>query len=568
MSKKDAPSSAGEPQRATVELKPILGVRPGIYLTVIYGLILVLVVFFVLFYPGLRNRGSYISIDVRPGYATVKVDGVFAGTAPSTIFVKNGSRKIEVGKAFFSTVTKNLVVHGRVFATLFVPSRQRVTVDLSIMDLKGLVEHAVDDFSRNPSVPQIVSDTAWAAYGKTSYNLEDLTTGLYDFVDNCMYFMNPALDISSTTTTAEKQLVELLRAGTRISSFGTFLTPSNFISFVNKSIQIKEKYENSPSWLLLALSREHGKSLTSSNWLLGHFAAYRNDLSRYYQPNLYYTPGGAGGGAVAIIGGVRFRSIPPGTIVMGKDDNLEALGKSIDLLLPHPVSITPFYLSETEVTNRQYKLFLDDTPKWRHANLAMLVQVGLVSDGYLSDWLNDLPPAGKEDMPLTTVSYDAASAYCEWLTQAMHAQFPGMIARLPAEVEWEWAARGGLRGMPYPLGEKPGNSVFFTSGTTGPSRAGSSEPNGYGLRDMMGNVWEWCGDSFAASDYLLSSLDPRRNTALIAAHPVVNDKAVRGGAWNNQKDVIKVYTRGSQPRDWCSPFLGFRVAVASAAAGR
>ncbi len=65
--------------------------------------------------------------------------------------------------------------------------------------------------------------------------------------------------------------------------------------------------------------------------------------------------------------------------------------------------------------------------------------------------------------------------------------------------------------MPYPLGEKPGAAVLSVKGITGPSRAGTSEPNGYGLRDMVGNVWEWCADSFAPAAYLLSSLDPKKN---------------------------------------------------------
>jgi formylglycine-generating enzyme required for sulfatase activity len=116
--------------------------------------------------------------------------------------------------------------------------------------------------------------------------------------------------------------------------------------------------------------------------------------------------------------------------------------------------------------------------------------------------------------------------------------------------------------MPYPLGEKPGASVFFTKGATGPARAGSSEPNGYGLRDMVGNVWEWCSDSFAPAAYLLTSLDPMENAKLAGALPPSVDHVVRGGSWNNARDQVKVFTRGSQPADWCTPYLGFRVALA------
>jgi formylglycine-generating enzyme required for sulfatase activity len=561
MSKKDETLGAAEPQKGTVHLTPILGVRPGIYLTVLYSAIFILLVFFLLFYPGLRNRGAYLTVDVQLGLATIKVDGVFAGTAPSTIFVKNGARQIEIGKTFYTSVTRTISVRGRVFATLIVPARMRISAELSLADLKGLLKNSFDDFSRNQTIPQIVSDASWAAFGKSSFSSDEIAFGLYSLVDNCMYFMNPALDVTATTSTPERQLVEILRAGMRTSSAGTFLSVSNFLSFVQKGVQLKEKYDNLPAWLLVALSREHGKDLASSTWMTGHFSQYRDSLSRYYQP-LSGAPAGSGGGAVSLIAGLRFRSIPSGVLVMGKDDDLNTLGQSIDLLLPHPVSIQSFYLSETEVTNRQYKLFLDSAPRWRKSNIKALVTEGLVSDDYLSDWTNDLPPSGKEEMPVVSVSWDAVNAYCGWLAGAIRST--GMTARLPSEAEWEWAARGGLRGMPYPLGSKPGNAVFYSRGMTAPAAAGSSEPNGYGLRDMMGNVWEWCGSSFGASDYLLSSLDPIRNAGL--AHPDAAYKAVRGGSWNNQRDLIKVYTRGSQPMDWCSPFLGFRVAVVRAGA--
>ncbi len=115
--------------------------------------------------------------------------------------------------------------------------------------------------------------------------------------------------------------------------------------------------------------------------------------------------------------------------------------------------------------------------------------------------------------------------------------------------------------MPYPLGGKPGAAVFFQKGITGPSRAGSSEPNGYGLRDMIGNVWEWCADPFALTANLLSSLDPRANIAIERSLPRGPDHAVRGGAWENPSGVIKVYSRGAQPSEWCTPYLGFRVAL-------
>ena len=144
----------------------------------------------------------------------------------------------------------------------------------------------------------------------------------------------------------------------------------------------------------------------------------------------------------------------------------------------------------------------------------------------------------------------------------MASVLPGYAARLPRESEWEWAARGGLRGQPYPLGSQVGKAVFAYKGITGPSAVGASEANGYGLRDMLGNVWEWCLDSFSPASYLLSSFDPATNLALEKALPDAPDRSVRGGGWGNQPGAEKVSTRGFQPADWCTPYLGFRVALA------
>jgi formylglycine-generating enzyme required for sulfatase activity len=229
--------------------------------------------------------------------------------------------------------------------------------------------------------------------------------------------------------------------------------------------------------------------------------------------------------------------------------------------MAHAIQIEHYYIAETEVTNRQYQLFVDAVPEWKPSNRDTLLSTGLVSDSYLATWVDDRFPAGASDVPVTGVSWHAASAYCAWLQATLTVSRPGSSVRLPTEPEWEWAARGGLRGQPYPTGDTPGRSVFFVKGIAGPGPAGSSEPNGYGLRDMSGNVWEWCADSYTPATYLLSSLDPAANRLIAAALPETSEKVVRGGSWNNRKELLRVYTRGSQPADWCTAQLGFRPAA-------
>jgi formylglycine-generating enzyme required for sulfatase activity len=542
MPKQDRPAPQSATEEVSVRLKPILGVRPGLYLSVLYGIVLLLAVYLILFFPGISHRGAYLSLETFPDHATVKVDGVYKGSTPCTVFLPRGERSVEISRPFYAPATITRSVRGRIFATLIVPDKSRASAELKLSDIDGLVKWALADFQKNPQIPQILSDAAWAAVAA------DTREKLYDFISSSLY-----------SITDESQLRELLLSASRISSNAEFLTPGSFVDLVQRSIAISQKSDNFPAWSLLAISRSNQGKLAPSPWIQQYVAGYRDAISRFYQPGSAISPGFGGS---AVIAGMTFRAIPSGDLVMGKDDNLDSLGKSIDRLLAHPVRIEAFYLGTTEVTVGAFQSFISENPDWSPANRATLVQKGLVTDAYLSDWKSGAPPAGASILPVTSVSWNAAVAYSQWLSRRVQSALPGYAARLPSEAEWEWAARGGIRGMPYPLGGKPGGAVFFKPGITGPSAAGTSEPNGYGLRDMLGNVWEWCADPFSLNASLFSSLDPRVSAALEKSLPDAPDRSVRGGSWADQPSTDKVYTRGAQPADWCTPYLGFRVALA------
>lgn len=234
--------------------------------------------------------------------------------------------------------------------------------------------------------------------------------------------------------------------------------------------------------------------------------------------------------------------IPGGTFEMG-GDNEQA---SEDEYPKHKVTVNPFYMDVTEVTNAQFQKFVEATgyvttaerkPDWEELKKtvppgtekpadSLLVAASLVfkpSNGPVdlnnysqwwswvagADWKHPEGPnssiKGKENFPVVHVSWDDAMAYCKWAGK-----------RLPTEAEWEFAARGGLNNNIYPWGNEHVN--------VGAPKANSWEGkfpylneqrdaflkyapvktyncNRYGLFDMAGNVWEWCSDWYDHNYY-------------------------------------------------------------------
>jgi len=138
--------------------------------------------------------------------------------------------------------------------------------------------------------------------------------------------------------------------------------------------------------------------------------------------------------------------------------------------------------------------------------------------------------AGKDEHPLVNVTWQEASDYCR-----------ARGGRLPTEAEWEYAARGGLLRKLFPWGDEPADPMranYIVSGLKTTTPVGSYPPNGYGLYDMSGNVWEWTADQWDASSRYV----------------------IRGGSFGGAPVNLRAGYRDSHRADDRREFVGFRCA--------
>ena len=217
----------------------------------------------------------------------------------------------------------------------------------------------------------------------------------------------------------------------------------------------------------------------------------------------------------------------------------------------HPIYVDDFYIDKYEVTNAQYKDFIDGSPRWRKDRILDKYHDG----NYLKHWNGNNYPTGKGEYPVNYVSWYAAIAYAEWMGK-----------RLPTEAEWEKAARGGLRNKTYPWGNFVDSSKANYDRHVGKRTVVGMYPaNGYGLHDMAGNVREWCLDEYVSSFYMNA---PRQNPVAGVSNirNITNNFAInnrmprvcRGGSWDDSsKGVRNSHRFGSTPTR-TSVFIGFR----------
>jgi sulfatase modifying factor 1 len=198
----------------------------------------------------------------------------------------------------------------------------------------------------------------------------------------------------------------------------------------------------------------------------------------------------------------------------------------------HRVWVDAFELAAFQTTNAEYAKYLQST-------------------GNPPPALWNDPKFNDPKMPVVSVSWFDAVAYCEWLTSSTGREY-----RLPTEAEWERASRGGIEDSMYPWGNCAPEELpdYANRWKAGPEIVGLYPSNPFGIFNLGDNVHEWCLDWYAA-DYYANS--PDRNPGG-PANGV--RRASRGGSWRHQIKVTRTAARSSIPPELRYADYGFRVA--------
>ena len=226
----------------------------------------------------------------------------------------------------------------------------------------------------------------------------------------------------------------------------------------------------------------------------------------------------------------------------------------------HKVTLNSFWIGKYEVTNGEFKKFVDATGYLTDAEQTdtYRTQHGIpprnANNGNWRKYLSGSKLSEADsNKPVQNVSWNDAVAYCGWLSKMTGKNF-----RLPTEAEWEYAARGGSKskGYKYIGGNVLDQVAWYRSNSDQKVHAGGlKSPNELGLYDMAGNVREWCGDFYGPYYYKES---PEENPA---GPPAGTNRVMRGGSFANSENFLRAtYRNGELPYN-SAPGIGFRLLI-------
>jgi hypothetical protein len=300
-----------------VKLKPFLGIRPGVYLTAIYSVILLGILFLLLVYPGLKNPGAVLRINAEPRGAAIRVDGVYMGTSTDKIFAPKGERVLEAVLPGFETESVTAQIPGRVFGSLFFPRSYSVSFTLKTNNAATVLAQAAGDYA------------AWSFGGEPTAAWQiplDLSEGAYRAGQNDPSYTE-ILTAAARFAVTRAALRDLVRAKILLDSAGLSPSPAGLIHSASDILSFLSENSGSAQWLSGILPPESAAIVKTSAW-------YKNE------------------------------TVYPAHI---RADRLEG-ARRLTLAGITFIGIDGFMISEYPVPRSLFETFLNENPSWREQN--------------------------------------------------------------------------------------------------------------------------------------------------------------------------------------------------------
>ena len=463
------------PEVEDVVLPKFLGMRPGKYILIVL-IILILIIFFLLgLLPGIINGGRYVSFNSSLSNVGVIIDDKYIGsTEGSRIFVSSGEHKVEYIKDSIVLDSETIKVDHPILLTMLF--KRTMDVELNINPDKTVYERALKS-----TLNEIQNYSAITDYS-SSYNYPPLIENLAKDAVACkINDVSKEFFFIANFITSNEMKIDLDRAIEILKENNITYSSSEFDNLYNKLDDILN-------------SRLDMVSLNAIN----NVAMPKKDNSMFLYPETDF--------------------------IIGSDSFVNIFGINT---YPVDLKVKPFAVSSTYVSEYEYALFVSENPYWAKSNIDTLIKDEMVDEYYLAGIF--LSVDNKSSLPIRNISWYAANAYTQWLSEKNNESY-----RLLSEAEWEVVATS-CKDKPY-----CNSLVIIDNDETLP-------------KGVNGCLWE-----FTSTSYIPLSRFSGLYEKSVSYD--TKDVVIKGGSFINKASSVNSSSVGVIEKKTTSEYTGFRVA--------